>query len=146
MDIGEFLFVFVGDGAARRGLARQAAVRGLDNVRFIAHRDEDTAMRLRGEALRMRLVPLLTTTAMLAGMATFAPSAGAAGGPAGSPASDCRAHVAGTLRQYASLVFVVSTLFFSWLLALSEADIRPMIRFESGCRQLLRRSMSCVER
>jgi len=42
----------------------------------------------------------------------------------------CRAHVAGTLRQYASLVFLGSTLFFSWLLELSKAHIGRMIRFE----------------
>jgi MFS family permease len=42
----------------------------------------------------------------------------------------CRSHVAGTLRQYASLVFVGSTLFFSWLLAISGSHVREMICLE----------------
>jgi amidase len=50
----------------------------------------------------MRTVPLLTATALLAGMAALAPSAGAAGGPTGSPRSDCRARVAGLDLQTAS--------------------------------------------
>jgi amidase len=58
-------------------------------------------MPARGEASGMRLVPLLTATTMLAGMATLAPSAGASG-PVGSPAADCRAHVAGLDLQTAS--------------------------------------------
>jgi amidase len=59
-------------------------------------------MPARGEASGMRLVPLLTASAVLAGMAALAPSAGAASGPAGSPRSDCRAHVAGLDLQTAS--------------------------------------------
>jgi amidase len=50
----------------------------------------------------MRTVPLLTASALLAGIALLAPAAGAAGGPAGSPRSDCRAHVAGLDLQTAS--------------------------------------------
>jgi amidase len=49
----------------------------------------------------MRLVPLLTAGTVLAAMATLAPSAGAAG-PVGSPASDCRARIAGLDLQTAS--------------------------------------------
>ena len=49
----------------------------------------------------MRLVPLLAAGAALAGMAV-APSAGAAAGPVGSPARDCRARVAGLDLQTAS--------------------------------------------
>jgi amidase len=59
-------------------------------------------MRPRGEALGMRVIPLLTAGAVLAGMAALAPSAGAAGGPVGSPSHDCRAHVAGLDLQTAS--------------------------------------------
>ncbi|MDT7573514.1 MAG: amidase [Actinomycetota bacterium] len=50
----------------------------------------------------MRSLTLLSATALLAGMASLAPSAGAASGPVGSPASDCRAHVAGLDLQTAS--------------------------------------------
>jgi amidase len=52
----------------------------------------------------MRLVPLLTATTVLAGLAVLAPSAGAAAGSAGSPAADCRARVAGLDLQNASFV------------------------------------------
>ncbi|MBK5307333.1 MAG: amidase [Frankiaceae bacterium] len=51
----------------------------------------------------MRLVPLLTASAVLAAMAALAPTAGAASsGPAGSPPGDCRARVAGLDLQTAS--------------------------------------------
>jgi amidase len=51
----------------------------------------------------MRLVPLLTASAVLASMAALAPAAGAApGGPAASPAADCRARVGGLDLQTAS--------------------------------------------
>src|SRR5258706_50864 len=40
---------------------------------------------------------------------------------------DCRSHVAGTLRQYASIVFLCSTLLFAWLLSASEGAIRQMM-------------------
>src|SRR4051812_3394409 len=56
-----------------------------------------------GEASGMRLVPLLTASTVLAGLAALAPSAGAAGTrPVGSPSADCRAHVAGLDLQTAS--------------------------------------------
>ncbi len=42
----------------------------------------------------------------------------------------CRAHVAGTLRQYASVVFLCSTLFFASLLSASSNHIWRMIRIE----------------
>jgi hypothetical protein len=42
----------------------------------------------------------------------------------------CRAHVAGTLRQYSSIVFLVSTLFFAWLLASDPRHIRGMIHLQ----------------
>ena len=43
---------------------------------------------------------------------------------------NCRSHVAGTLRQYASIVFLGSSLLFSSLLALSGSQMREMIRIE----------------
>jgi MFS family permease len=42
----------------------------------------------------------------------------------------CRSHVSGTLRQYASVVFLGSSLLFSFLLSLSGAHIREVIRAE----------------
>jgi amidase len=50
----------------------------------------------------MRIARLLTASTVLAMLACLVPSAGAAGGPAGSPADDCRAHVAGLDLQSAS--------------------------------------------
>jgi len=40
---------------------------------------------------------------------------------------DCRSHVAGTLRQYASIAFLCSTLLFAWLLSASKDAIGQMI-------------------
>ena len=42
----------------------------------------------------------------------------------------CRAHVAGTLRQYAAAVLLASSLFFAWLLAASSDHVWLMIRLE----------------
>jgi len=42
----------------------------------------------------------------------------------------CQSHVAGTLRQYASIVFPASVLLFAWLLDASGAGIRGMIAFQ----------------
>jgi hypothetical protein len=42
----------------------------------------------------------------------------------------CRAHVAGTLRQYSSIVFLVSTLFFASLLASEPRHIHGMIHLQ----------------
>jgi hypothetical protein len=41
----------------------------------------------------------------------------------------CQSHVAGTLRQYASVVFPTSVLFFALLLTASGSHIRAMITF-----------------
>jgi len=40
----------------------------------------------------------------------------------------CRSHVAGTLRQYASVVFLCSSLLFAFLLQAAGSNIWPMIR------------------
>ena len=45
------------------------------------------------------------------------------------PAS-CRSHVAGTMRQYASIVFLGATLSSAWLLAAAHANVQHMIRLE----------------
>jgi amidase len=50
----------------------------------------------------MRLLPLLTAGTVLATMAALAPTADAGVRPTGSPAADCRAHVAGLDLQTAS--------------------------------------------
>ena len=50
----------------------------------------------------MRLIRLLTASALLAGVAAVVPPAGETAGPAGSPRSDCRARVAGLDLQTAS--------------------------------------------
>jgi MFS family permease len=49
----------------------------------------------------------------------------------------CRAHVAGTLRQYAAIVFLGSTLLFSFLLAVSGNHIWGMIQFQLGLAGVL---------
>jgi MFS family permease len=41
----------------------------------------------------------------------------------------CRSHVAGTLRQYASIVFLASSLFFAWLLS-SATNLSQMIHIQ----------------
>ncbi|HLK68999.1 MAG TPA: MFS transporter [Bryobacteraceae bacterium] len=43
--------------------------------------------------------------------------------------SHCRSHVAGTLRQYASIVFLGSSLFFAWLLSYT-GHLREMIQIQ----------------
>jgi MFS family permease len=43
---------------------------------------------------------------------------------------DCRSHVAGTLRQYASLLFPASAILFASLLSLSGTHIRAMMTFQ----------------
>jgi hypothetical protein len=44
--------------------------------------------------------------------------------------ANCRSHIAGTLRQYSSIVFLLSTLLFASLLNLSGDHIRVMIRLQ----------------
>lgn len=42
----------------------------------------------------------------------------------------CRSHIAGTLRQYASVILLASSLLFAWLLSAAGDRVRPMIEFQ----------------
>jgi hypothetical protein len=49
----------------------------------------------------------------------------------------CRSHVSGTLRQYAAVVFLISSLTFALLLTSSGTEVWPMIRFQLSAAGVL---------
>jgi MFS family permease len=49
----------------------------------------------------------------------------------------CRSHVSGTLRQYAAILFLVSSLSFAILLTSSGANVWPMIRWQLSAAGVL---------